>query len=446
MRGLIPVVAILLSLCLVPSGLLAQRPFGAQDQDQSAYALGSLALNVIFIESHDANDQVLSVGEENWTPEQLDNLHLEIAQAASYWEGLTASYHPNARLDITVNYVNNGVPLETSREPITMKGDRDSKYWINDVMGSLGYANADPKTNTVDFNNAQRDALGTNWATTVYVVNDANDSDNKFTDGRFAFADYGGPYLVTTYGVNGWGNGRYGAVLSHELAHAFFALDEYAASGQKNTYYGGYLRGVNGNAELDAYGASATPVPQPNALMLNITNSDPNSNYSPSEFTSVQVGHRDSDNDTIPDILDTFPELSDIVITSDASAGMFSLSAIGSVNPLPNLNRHSWANSRWAMTINTIASGEYNLDGLGWIGFDASDGAYGDYIESLGFELAALGAGHHTIDVRIANSVGNYSDVESYELFVAPEPGTLCMLCLGVVGCMRRRSKANRPT
>ena len=434
----------LISLAICPNRLAAQRPFGATDVDQSSFALGSFALNVVFLESNGARDP----NQEDWTAAQLTNMHHEIDQAASYWENQTASYHPNARLDITINYVNNGVPLETKYEPINNSGGNTSNYWINEVMGSLGYTNTSAKANTQAFNNDQRDALETHWAATVYVVNDTVDEDNKFTDKHFAFSFHGGPYIVTTYDNNGWLNVRYGGVLAHEMGHVFFALDEYYASGERNTNMSGYLGGINGNAERSVTGAKVTP-PQPNALMLNITGSNINDNYPLSEFSRVQVGHRDSDNDTIPDILDTFPELSDIVISSDASVGMFSLSATGSVNPLQNLNPKVWADSGSDITINTIASGEYNLDGLGWVDFNASDGAYGDYIESLGFELVALSYGHHIIDVRITNSVGNYSDIESYELFVTPEPGTLGMVCLGLLAWVRRgrRSRhAVRPT
>ena len=61
------------------------------------------------------------------------------------------------------------------------------------------------------------------------------------------------------------------------------------------------MNGVNGNAELGPTGQPVTP-PQPNSLMLNNT-------LDTSPFTDVHVGHRDTDADSIPDILDTFDVL-----------------------------------------------------------------------------------------------------------------------------------------
>ena len=430
------VVVSLVSLTACPGRLAAQRPFGAQDKDQSSYALGSFALNVIFVESNGTVDP----NQEDWTPGQLTNLHTEIEQAAAFWEGLTASYHTNARLDITVNYVNGGVPLETDYEPITRSGVGDSSLWMNQVMGALGYTSSNKDTNARGLNNDQRDALGTNWATTLYVVNDAVDIDNKFSDGYFAYAYYGGPYAVTTYGNNNWGNINFGGVLAHELGHIFFALDEYYASGAKDNQSSGYLDGINGNAERDAQGTQITP-PQPDALMLNITTLALNTIFDPSTFTSVQVGHLDTDGDSIPDILDTTPIIVGSDAGSDAHAGIFSFSGTGSVNPLENNNSVSSTESGSDKTINTIDWAFYNLDGRGWISFPAADGSYGDYVEPLELELSGFDLGLHNIDLRITNSVGNHSDIQSFELFVTPEPCTLGVLCLGAVACLRRGRK-----
>jgi hypothetical protein len=435
--------AIFLVSLACPTRLLGQRPFGATDIDQSAYALGSFALNVIFVESTDLDEDVLGVTEENWTDAQITNMKSEIAQTTAYWEALTSSYHPSARLDITVNYTT----LETTYEPITMSGNSGSPLWINQVMNSLGYGNSysntlsNAKTTTRNFNNDQRDNLDTNWAATVYVVNDAADDNGKFSDDGFAFSYHGGPYVVTTYSNNGWENGRYGSVLAHELGHVFFAKDEYYASGAKNSQYAGYLHGINGNAERDASGVEVTDPPYPNALMLDVTGSDRESTYAPSPFTSVQVGHLDSDGDSIPDILDTIPILVGSSTASEAAAGIFSFSGQGTVNPLANQNTLNGTNSRSGITINTIDSAWYNLDGEGWTEIEPSGGDYSRYVEDIELELSGLTRGLHTIDLRITNSVGNHSEIGEFALQVTPEPGTLSVLCIGMLTCLRRNRK-----
>jgi len=411
---------ILLTVFLSSSGLRAERPWGATYKDQSAYALGSFVLSVIFVESNGEID----ADTETWRPGQLDNLHTEIGQAAAFWEGLTASYHPNARLDITVDYVNGGVPLDTGYEPITRAGVNSSGLWMNEVMFTLGYTSSNRFTNARDFNNDQRDLHATHWSSTLYVVNDENDTNNKFPDGYFAYGYHGGPFSVTTYGNDGWGIGRYDRVLSHELGHVFFALDEYYASKKRNNERGGYLNGINGNAERDAAGNKVTPR-QPNALMINNT-------LDLSEFTSVQVGHLDSDGDSIPDILDTFPLVNGNIYDSDAEAGLFAFSGTAVLSMVDNQNPESRADSGNDITINSLVSGWYNLDSQGWVDFSPTDGAWDGYLEIIELELSGLAPGLHTIDLRVFNSVGNSSDIRSFELDVVPEPASAALLLMGL--------------
>jgi len=427
---LFAICSVLLVSC--SASLHAELPYGAIAVDQSAYALGDFALNVVFVESNGSID----ANQEDWTAGQLATMRTEIETATAFWEGLTSSYHPNAQLDVTVNYVNSGVPLTTGYEPITRSGFNNSSLWINQVMATMGYSGTNAKLNTRDFNNDQREALGTHWAATLYVVNDTVDSDGKFTDGQFAFSFHGGPYIVTTYSNNGWGVSRYHRVLAHELGHVFFALDEYQASGVRNNARSGYLNGINGNAELNAAGQAITP-PQPNALMLNTT-------LDLSSFTSVQVGHLDTDGDSIPDILDTSPRILGQELGSDADAGIFGFWGLASVAPLDNNNPKAWAESGADMTINTLESGQYNLDGQGWIEFLPADGSFGGHEETLELELTGLAPGLHTIDIRVTNSVGNHSALQSFELAVTPEPGTLGVLCAGVLICLRRGRKRRK--
>ena len=168
-------------------------------------------------------------------------------------------------------------------------------------MNSLGYTDGSHFNNVRDFNHDQRVAGSTNWSSTAFIVNDEMDTDNRFSNSMFAYAHIGGPYTVFTYANNGWGIDRFNRVMTHELAHSFFALDEYAAVAARTNERSGYLNGVNGNAELGPTGQPVTP-PQPNSLMLNNT-------LDTSPFTDVHLGHRDTDGDAIPDILDTFDVL-----------------------------------------------------------------------------------------------------------------------------------------
>ena len=379
-------------------------PFGATPMDQSAFALGSHTLNVVFVES----DGTIDVDTEDWSAAQISAVQSEVAQATEFWENETSGYHPNARLSINVNYVNDAVPVNTGYEPINQPHTQDG-LWINEVMGTLGYDAQDKHTNVRQFNQDVRIDQQTHWASTLFVVNDLNDPDNLFTDHFFAYSNLGGPYLVVTYDNNGWGISRFDQVLAHEYGHSFFALDEHRGSDERNTARSGYLNGINGNSELDQDGNLVVP-PQPNALMLNST-------LNTSPFTKIQVGHLDSDGDTVPDILDTNPLFLGSDTNSNSATGTFRFDGAIIVDPLDNLNPRNVgiSNSRSAMTINTISSVEYNLDQAGWIPMLADDGQFDDDRERITLTLPGLPVGHHSIQLRGTNSVDNVSDIAVFD-------------------------------
>ncbi|MCH8921828.1 MAG: hypothetical protein IIA67_01630, partial [Planctomycetes bacterium] len=232
----------------------ALLPFQAQPKDQSAYALGSFQLNVIFVES----DGTIDVDRENWNAGQISTVKTEIAQATSFWEQQSADFHPAARLTVDINYVNDAVPITTGYEPISRAHTEDG-LWINQALSTLGYNSPSKFENTRRFNHDQRLAAGTNWASTLFVVNDLADPDHKFSDGWFAYAFHGGPYAVLTYENNGWGAASFNRILSHETAHLFFALDEHEGARVRANARSGYLNGTNFNSEIDAAGNVRTP-------------------------------------------------------------------------------------------------------------------------------------------------------------------------------------------
>jgi hypothetical protein len=276
----------------------------------------------------------------------------------------------------------------------------------------------------------------TNWAGTLFVVNDEVDPDNRFTNSSFAFAVIGGPLIVTTYGNDGWGIERYHRVLAHEMGHLFFALDEYEESLARNTSHSGYLNGINGNAERNGSG-QVVPAPQPNALMLDNT-------LMLSEFTKVQVGLVDTDGDSVPDILDSPPILKDVSTAMDPDAGWFRLDATTEVTAIPNLNTYNltYNNSGSAMTINWITGAEYRLDSGAWTAIAALDGAFGDYVEPFELFLENIARGTHLLEVRSINSVDIPSEVLSFEIISnVPEPTSLALAAIGFAALVLRKRR-----
>lgn len=420
------------------SGGPSRLPRNATYMDQSAYAMGTMTWNVIMLESNGGID----ANQEDWTADEITTIQSEINQAKTFWEGLTAGFHPGARLSIDVHYENGGVPMATPYEPITRSSTQDY-LWINSAMNALGYNFTGPNgrfNNVRNYNNARRNADGKLWATTIFIVDDTIDPDNRFSDSSFAYAYFNGPYAVLTQGNNGWGINNFSMVLSHEMGHIFGALDEYQASNVRNTYTAGYLNGATLNASLDGNGNVVAP-PQPKALMLN--NGDhavTGATYLPHWSAADNFGLRDSDGDTIPDILDTPAMLTGGDIGSDPVLGNFVFSGDISVNDYPNANplNAGFSNSQARMTINTITSMAYSLDGGFPTPFPSLDAAYDDYEESLGFSIFGLPMGVHTIDVVGIDSVGNSSNVLHFEFNsqLVPEPGTALLAFISLIGTM----------
>ena len=92
------------------------------------------------------------------------------------------------------------------------------------------------------------------------------------------------------------------------------------------------------------------------------------------------------------------------------------------------------------MTIDTIASASYSVDGGPLLSAFATDGAFGGYSEDIGFTVTGLGAGTHLIDVLGYSSVGNAADTLHYSFTVAvPEPAAFTVLALGCLAFLRPR-------
>ena len=407
----------------------SSMPYGAQTMDQSAFAMGTMLWNVVFVQGNGA----LQTQQETWTPAEISNIQTKINVAKSYWEGMTSSFQPGARLSITVNYANNANPVLTGYEPSL---DR-SEVWINSVMNQLGsYNSTDRYTNVRNYNQDRRGAANKNWSTTIFVLDNTSAALTSY-----AYAYYGGPFAILENNSAGWGPQNFNMVLSHEMGHIFFANDEYSASNAKVTDRGGYLNIANGNAEHDANGNPRT-APYPNALMLNNGNYSTGVPFAPSPWSHDQYGWRDSDSDGIPDILDTTPALTGSTAGSNPGTGTFVFSGTGQVTTIANTDPLDlyFSNSQSAMTIDTIAGAYYQLDGGAPVAFGSSDGLFDGYSEALGFILPGLPGGLHAIDIFTTSSVGNASNVLSYSfLSSAPEPATLMLLGLGAPLLLGRR-------
>ncbi|HVP57701.1 MAG TPA: T9SS type A sorting domain-containing protein [bacterium] len=365
--------------------VLPLRPPGSKYYDVSEYMLGTAAIGVILPESNGTIDP----NSEDWTQAQMDQVTSEIVSGLNWlvskadWRTLTF-------------YTSFNYQVPTGYEPITHASSEEA-LWDNQCFNAMGYGSAYPGYPYV---NALRDSMGTDWGTVVFVINDINDGDGMFTDGRFGYTMLGGPKTVMTYKDDGWGIANMDAVLAHELEHDFYALDEYQDAGTPCTATSGYLNIENQNSEYpNGPGGCLTNV------RYCIMRSMPLSVARICTYTKGQIGWNDTDNDSIPDILDTCPETTLNPYAPDPDTTQTpTYSGTATVTKLHNLNPNGKHND---ITLNYIAKVEWRVDGGPWADAIPTDGAWGGASENYHFTSTPLDNGVHIFEARAYHTYGN---------------------------------------
>lgn len=399
---------------------VASTAYGAGYYDVSEYMIGSVAVALILPESNGAIDP----STENWTSAEQQKVYDEVVEGTSWWVARQA----NANISL-VYEVHNSIP--TSYEPIIHKHGNpyyggEEHLWMSEVMSALGFPPHAGQQGYVlavyDFANDLRTRYGTHWAAVIFVVDSSSDVDGKFADGWSAYARLGGPFIVMTYENGGYEINNMGGVTAHELAHTFYALDEYVEAQQPCTETSGYLNVENQNSEYDS-----CLLDEP-CIMRDILgpqwNGGPYSKGEVCRYTHRQVGHRDSDGDGILDIVDTVPN-SVLNEYSPDPSDTWTPTYTGNtqVVPYPNSNPYPWGgHPRNDISVNTIAAVQYRVNGGAWQAASATDGAFDEAEESFTFTACLPRPGTYLIEVRAANSVGNAeSSYSSDTLTVPPE-------------------------
>lgn len=353
----------------------------------SEYMAGSVAVGIVLVES----DGSVDASTEDWTPEEKEQVFNEIVTALNWWAKL------ELRANLSFVYDDRfSEPLPTGVEPIS-HSYKDQKYWIADAMETLGYDDESYFACVRDYDNDLRARYGTDWAFTIFVVDSSADSDNRFSDGYFAYAYLGGPFFVMTYGNNDYGPDNMDAVAAHEMGHIFFALDQYASAGQSCTRRAGYLGVENQNS---AYGDCASDVP---SIMRGGV--APYRSGAIDEYAKGQIGWRDSDDDGVFDPLDvSLP----ITITTAISSNNVAVSGTTRILPYPSPGRAS-------VTINTLIGVQYRLNGGDWQQAQATGGVFGGTSGDFHFALDSLPSGLYRLEVAAVDSAGNASDAYAVE-------------------------------
>lgn len=360
----------------------------------SEYMTGSVAVGIVLVES----DGSVDASTEDWTETEKQQVFAEIASALDWWAGLEPRAHLRFVYDDHFSQ-----PLPTGVEPIT-RPYGDQSRWIADTMGSLGYDASSYFTRVRDYVNDLRDAHQTDWAFTIFVVDSSSDADNRFSDGYFAYAYLGGPFMVMTYGNNGYGAGHIDAVAAHEIGHIFGALDQYCAAGQSCTCHAGYLDVENQNSQFGACASDRSSIMRGGVFPYVAGALDP--------YAAGQVGWRDSDGDDILDPLDTAIGVS--LETAVSQDGTVTATGRAEVIPFPSPSRDD-------VTINTLTEVRYRFDGSPWQVAQAHDGAFDGAVE--GYRLAVrVSPGRHTLEVIAEDSAGNLSHPGAAQTILILDP------------------------
>jgi len=383
--------ALALLLACAPAAHAA--PYGAGFYDTSEYLAGRVAVNIVFVESTGAIDPRTETA--GWTAGKKSEAISEIQAAMNWWAARNSAAN--------LSFVYNSVTAATGYEPIT-RGSEDEGLWIAQAMTALGYSEPDYFDQVFHYNNDRRDAAGTDWSFTWFLVDSQLDADGEFSDGLFAYAYVGGPFSVMTYDNDGYGSGNMDAVAAHEMGHIFYALDEYAESGCTTGESSGYLNGLNSNCENG--GAAAA------CIMRGQT--APFSSPAVCSHTQKMLGWSDLDANSKLDVLDLPPTTALAAYSPDPTSNTspaFS-GAAHSTAAYANSNTYAfWGGPRTAnnISISRVAAVEYRVDAGAWQAAAAGDGAFDENAETFSFTAAALGSGGHTIEAR-AKDIYNVYD------------------------------------
>jgi hypothetical protein len=382
-------------------------PFGAMPDDTGEYMLGDVRVNVVFMESdatmtrrggapadngsityqlpnNPPTTTTYNYTPENWSnwnPTALELLKGRIANGLAWWRETLHARFPKAptdALNFTIDWTYAENPAHTAYEPIARISD-DFSQWIYDFLGEVGFdqhrSTSGFSPDIRAFNNFTRQQTNSDWAFTIFVVNDLSDPNKRFTQfsnlGSFsqAFAFAGGQFMVVPAS-------RPFDTFAHESGHMFWGLDEYLdvdlvfnpTTGQfePGQIADEYLkrRGYYDTQNLNAADNPTAGFVQEDSIMSNgLPMQRARDNHTSSSHTLAMIGWKDADNDGIMDVLDVPLQLSGSG-QYDINTGIYYFNGSTEVRTLPNRNSSGLQND---ITINQIRAIEYSVDnGVTW--------------------------------------------------------------------------------
>ncbi|HET9253482.1 MAG TPA: T9SS type A sorting domain-containing protein [Candidatus Eisenbacteria bacterium] len=372
----------------LPAGTLDGLPYGAGWESTSELMVGSVAVPILFPES----DGTVDPDRFDWTPALRDSIVRSAVRGLLRWTSLASARGVPLTFVIEVH-----PPSPTRFEPIDRPVAQEFG-WIEDTLEPIVGYQGDAALMAYEVANAARARLGTQWAALIFGVQNDTDADGAFPDGFIAHAQLGGPWFVVP--VNNLNTqASLDFYMQHEMAHMFWALDEFPANNAwwSCSYHTGYFNQPNWN--------SAVPVPRycgwdDRCVMKG--------NYPDSlcTLTERQVGWVNENGNSILDLYETRPAVRpDSTLYRVASGGTMLVRGAAADVAHPNRNPFLFGEGD-SITIATIDSVWYRMDGGPWISVGAEDGAMDEGSERFAISLTAPPVGMHRMEFLAKNSSG----------------------------------------
>jgi len=375
-----------------------------------AYAAGSVAVSVIFVESDGSIDK----NRESWTRQdprypgnRRANVLAQVQQALDWWNARS----PDGSLHISVPAAGQyGAPrrMTTGYEPITRPvGEfaydyrRSDAGWRWQIMGRLGFrhdAEDDSPPPERAYADKVRRSNNTDWAFVLYVVDSLKDADGMFPDGAVAYtSDLYGPYTVLTYDNDGYGFENFAAVLAHEMGHQFGALDEYMPPYPGYPSTGGLFSGYLGVKNRNALRGGTTDLLCIMRGSQETLDAFASGRLCPS--TVGQTGFRASNADQRPDVVATQPLFTP---GEPVAAAGGTVSLAGTVREQPWPHGVSTVGPPFTRDVSIFVPHDlqYRVDGGEWLPLTAADGAFDRPVEAWTLTTAPLSQGPHVLEVQ----------------------------------------------
>lgn len=394
---------------------VGKAPFGAGFYDTSEFLSGSISVGIILPES----DGSFDASTEDWREAQEQEILSEIQSGLNWWKDL----NPKAHLSFTFHF-NSGrtdARAKTKYEPINRPSWTNpsvgQELWISEIMGKFGYG-GDYFYRTRAFLNDMRNTDGTDWAFLIFVADDENNAAKSFSDGKFAFAYYGGPFIIMTYSNLGYGVSNMEAVVAHEMGHIFYALDQYYEASIDCQRRLGYLNYENQNSEYSITGGSC----KSNVDSIMRGGVWPYQQKAIDKYAKGQIGWADKNSNNVPDAIDVNPSVS--ISTTAKNGGLVSHTGSASVSPKKNNNSYFETNHQFYaypsnnITTSTISSVRFRYDQGAWQNALPLDGQFDSTSESFSFSVPSQAL---KVEIKAKASSGNVKTISLGEAEGAKE-------------------------